>query len=254
MQSSDTFEDFGPLNQNTLEANIDERTRGEITTDADLSYILNTPKLTLSNSLIRLEPFKYLWDISKLLTEDECQLLIDRTEEIGYGRTQYNPKYRGNLRLILNDCNLASSLWPRIQVLLGPDFSLLDKHKGKWIPIGLNSRFRFAKYYPGDAFGRHADDCYIEKENSLMSMLTVNIYLNDCTSGATRFYYYADDKEDKKEKEEKEHKDQIIDVLPTTGRCVIFRQLPGAEYIHAGLKVESDFKFLMRTDVMFVQP
>lgn len=176
---------------NSVEADGEEdRHRQEITADSDLSDILD-PGYHPKTPLIRLEPFEYLWDVTHLLTAQECQYLIDRTQEIGYGRTPYPPKYRGNLRLILNDPNLAAVLWPRINELLGNNFCLHDKNRNRWVPVGLNTRFRFAKYYPGDEFGRHADDCYIDNENNQTSMLTVNIYLNDCNSGATRFYYYA---------------------------------------------------------------
>jgi len=80
-------------------------------------------------------------------------------------------------------------------------------------------------------------------------MLTVNIYLNDNQSGATRFYYYGDDSINQSGGQTQ--KSQIIDILPQTGQCVMFQQLPHAEYIHSGLKVESGLKYLMRTDVMF---
>lgn len=219
-----------------------DQEREEIRVESDFGDILGE-SYSSRVGLTLIEPFDHMWIVDDLLDSEECHLLIQRTEEIGYGRTGYNPLYRGNLRLICDDIQLADKLWVRIQQLLGSDFYLNDQHGRKWIPVGLNPRFRYAKYYPGDQFGRHADDCYQDKSTKQMSMLTVNIYLNKCDSGATRFYYYENDEHD--------DKSQIIDILPDFGKCVIFRQLPEAEYIHAGLKVESGLKYLMRTDVMF---
>lgn len=261
--------------------NNSDQEREEIQVESDFGDILGE-SYSSRVGLTLIEPFDHMWVVDDLLDPEECHLLIQRTEEIGYGRTGYIPLYRGNLRLICDDIQLADKLWIRVQQLLGFDFYLNDQYGRKWIPVGLNPRFRYAKYYPGDQFGRHADDCYQDKSTKQVSMLTVNIYLNKCDSGATRFYYYGNDKnnqdnkknnEDNEDNEDEDNdedddedneissgkiinfhnqdKSQIIDILPESGKCVIFRQLPEAEYIHAGLKVESGLKYLMRTDVMF---
>jgi len=141
----------------TIEALINpDQERGEIHTTSDLANLLSDEYL--SSPLTQLKPFENAWVVTDLLTSSECQSLINETEDIGYGRTHYQPRYRGNLRLILDDPNLADKLWVRIQHLLGPDFSITDPHGRVWLPFKLNERFRFAKYYPGDQFGRHADD------------------------------------------------------------------------------------------------
>lgn len=68
-------------------------------------------------------------------------------------------------------------------------------------------------------------------------MYTVNIYLNDdFEGGATRFYLNRDD---------------VIPLRMPRGSAVIFRQLPFREYLHDGARVESGYKYLMRTDVMY---
>lgn len=58
-----------------------------------------------------------------------------------------------------------------------------------WKSSRLNTRFRFCKYYPGDAFGPHSDGRRLASVN-LLSFITVNTYLNSVPrshGGATRF-------------------------------------------------------------------
>lgn len=185
----------------------------------------------------------WVWD--NLLNNAECDRLINATNSLGYGHTDYNRHLRGNLRLICDDGALAAELWQRVQPLLPPNFSV-DFYGKQWKPVGLNSRFRFSKYYPGDKFTHHCDDCVVLNTN-YRSMYTLNIYLND-NSAATRVYMG----------QRRSGRGEIIadpdyyeDVLPLAGRALVFQQLPTAQVLHEGLLVELGNKYLMRTDIMF---
>lgn len=94
-------------------------------------------------------------------------------------------------------------------------------------PIGLNTRLRFYKYYPGERFSPHHDLAY-EASKTIRTFLTVIIYLNDeYEGGQTKF------------------ESQVVE--PRTGMALIFPH----ELRHEGISVIADIKYVLRTDVMF---
>jgi len=177
--------------------------------------------------------------LDRLLTREECANLIGRSEqqELGYGKTNFPKKYRGNLRLIAVDKGLAAKAWCRLMKWVPP--TVIDNHGCRWEAVGLNECWRLAKYFPGDVFQSHIDASF-QKNSNERSMYTVNIYMNDeFEGGSTRFYKSSDEK----------HVDFAC--KPKTGLCVIFRQPPGAYYLHDGEKLHNGIKYLLRTDVMY---
>lgn len=183
------------------------------------------------------------WVWTNVLSNTECVAIIAATNDLGYGYTAYNKDLRGNLRLICDDPGLANALWLRVRPLLPADLSV-DFEGRRWVPTGLNSRFRFAKYYPGDRFSHHCDDCVVWSPNR-RSMFTLNIYLND-NRAATRVYL-----------DQTQHEPQDKDVsgyfdcVPLAGSALVFQQLPTAQVLHEGRRVKSGFKYLMRSDIWF---
>src|SRR5206468_3412123 len=87
-----------------------------------------------------------------VLTPDECANFISATLEIGYRKANpaYPPSYRNNSRLALDDVALAESSFHRIHTYL-PN-PILDADGTSWCPVGLNERFRFCRYEPGEFF------------------------------------------------------------------------------------------------------
>ena len=195
-----------------------------------------------------------------LFSKDECKRLVARAEkEGGFGVTLYNKAYRGNLRLITMDPGLAARVWERLKPLLPSKLVTKRNSKGDvveaWEATGLNECWRLAKYHPGDRFGRHFDACF-ERSRTERSMYTVNIYMNgsrplapdepaipdnvkegyapklpesahangkkkkqtDCefVGGSTRFFANGYEKE------------ELAAIQPVPGKCLIFRQPPGA--------------------------
>lgn len=167
--------------------------------------------------------------LSDVLSRQQCCDMITATEAIGYGTTWYAAQYRGNLRLMCDDPSLACSLWKQLE----PHLRLQVHFQGRrWMAVGLNPRFRFAKYPVGTAFAEHVDTFYTASDTH-RSFYTVNVYLNDAhpTSG-TRF-------------------NAGLEVKPVAGMALVFPQPPVAHLLHEGLKVVQCEKYLMRTDVMF---
>ena len=206
----------------------------------DWSHIVDkryTDTTQLSLRHVNQQQLPEAWTVDEFLSDDECLTVIALAEKVGFGRGKYSPFRRNNLRLMLVSPQLSQRVWrERVQPLFaGETF----QHCGKlWRAVGINSLWRFSKYNAGNFFKPHVDDYYRDAKSGQQSLLTVNIYLND-NAAATRFYF-------------RDGKRQGIErVVPEAGRALVFRQAPGADYLHAGETVADGVKYLMRCDVMF---
>lgn len=134
---------------------------------------------------------------------------------------------RDNYRVVLDDIELASKLWPRINELNIPDY--LDDNNVLWEPIGLNERFRFYRYEYGQQFKRHADGAFKRSDDEI-SFVTVLLYLNgDFNGGETQFFYPHDV------------------VIPEEGMLYLFKH----RQLHQGNPVTTGRKYVLRTDIMY---
>lgn len=117
-----------------------------------------------------------------------------------------------------------------------------------WRAVGLNERFRLAKYHPGARFGAHVDASF--GRNDDQSLLTVNIYTNnvdEAHGGRTRFYAAS-------AAHRAEPGDGHVDLAarPEAGTAMVFLQSPQPEApLHDGEVLTGGVKYLVRTDVMY---
>ena len=166
--------------------------------------------------------------VDQFMTAQECADWITFSEAQGYeeakisiGRQQViNKNIRNNERFIYDSEELAISLWERVK-------SFVPQELEYGTAIGLNERFRFYKYFPGQQFRPHQDGSYIR---SIMewSSYTFMIYLNEeMEGGATKFIK--------------------CNVKPETGKALIFKH----ELLHEGRPVLDGIKYVLRTDVMY---
>lgn len=178
---------------------------------------------------------QYLYDdvyvISQFLSPDECRKYIAIAEEVGFVdapiTTANGPvmrkDVRNNLRVMIDDPQEAALLWESAKKWAVSPF------RGREA-IGLNERFRYYRYEPGQSFAPHYDGAY-ERENGERSEFTFLIYLNDdFEGGATTFF-----------------KPGRFHVVPQTGDLLIFRH----PQLHEGAIVESGVKYVLRSDVMY---
>lgn len=142
----------------------------------------------------------------------------------------------------MNDESFASAVWARLIDIIPP---VVEEEGRTFQAVGLNPRWRLAKYVPGDVFKSHVDAFYEDMSQGFgrgqKSMYTVNIYMNeDFEGGNTAFAFQAS-----------QSPVRVYDVVPKTGLCLLFRQPPKEHYSHEGKVVESGFKHLFRSDVMY---
>lgn len=177
--------------------------------------------------------------IHEFLTMDECNRYIEMSEAAGYGDAPISTlggpimlkELRNNDRVMIDDVSLAESLWERLK----PHMNVT---RGSWAPIGLNERFRFYRYDPGQQFNWHYDGCY-ERSPLERSAFTFMIYLNGgCAGGATEF---------KLPRQVSSRWEQTLKfVQPETGKALVFVH----DVLHRGAPVENGRKYVLRTDVM----
>jgi hypothetical protein len=181
---------------------------------------------------------KFAVVVRNVLSLDECQALIDRTESEGYekalvnvggGRQALITDYRNSQRCIIDDAELANQIGQRLEPHIPNEFK-----RGQY--ISLNERLRFLKYTAGDFFAPHSDGSYV-RDNGETSHITLMLYLNSgAEGGQTRFH--SDEKGE-----------DFVDVVPEPGLVLMFEH----RILHEGVLVEGGVKYAMRTDVMYTR-
>lgn len=179
-----------------------------------------------------LTPRDDIFVIRDFLSTQECDDLIKRAEEINFNPADgyvVSKGIRNNDRIILDDVQLAFSLWEKLR-----DY-VPDKYGCK--PIGLNERLRFYRYEPGQFFNWHHDG-YFQRHVKEKSMLTFMVYLNDCAGGTTDFTFKTGRVKDE---------DVDVSVKPEKGMALVFIH----EVLHRGSPVTEGRKYVLRSDVMY---
>jgi hypothetical protein len=188
--------------------------------------------------------------LDNVFTEEECQQLIDLTEQRGYspalvGQQQVRVvQQRNNSRCMIDDQKLADQIYERIKDYI-PTTWLGSKR------LRLNERLRFLKYYPNEYFKPHNDGIYVSEDGTQCSYVTIHLYLNTVPKkdgGATTFttapLTYG-------RHVHKNHQvtNQIdsLAVHPVVGRVLIFEH----HLEHEGSVLNKGVKYTMRTDVMY---
>ena len=139
--------------------------------------------------------------------------------------------------MITDDIAQAHHLWQRLEKVF-PSI-----YRNRYEAVGLNERFRFYRYGPGQVFKWHRDGAYA-LDNGDESLFTFMIYLNEeCEGGETMFRglplgYIGN-----------EQAPQEIAVKPKTGTALLFAHLLD----HTGALVTKGVKYVVRSDVMYQQ-
>ena len=177
---------------------------------------------------------KELFTLAHALSPAECAKMIAWAETKGFGdapvtvgvnRYMMIPDLRNNTRVMIDDPALAAQLWPRVA-------PFMPQRIGAYAPVGLNERFRYYRYEPGQQFDWHRDGSFVRSDEE-QSFLTLLFYLNDdCEGGTTDFMYVANDD---------------IQVVPQIGMGLVFSH----PLYHRGAPVVSGKKYVLRTDVMY---
>ncbi len=173
-----------------------------------------------------------IYVIDDFLSQEECADQIRRTEAVGYEEATIttvsgfviDKERRNNSRLMIDDLAYARFLWERL-------LPFAPSPVPRWEPVGLNERFRYYRYDPGERFKRHSDGHY-RRDNGEVSRFTFMVYLNDGFEGGETIFHFPGDP---------------IVVRPATGQALLFQH----SLLHEGAAVIAGRKYVLRSDVMF---
>lgn len=169
--------------------------------------------------------------INNFLRPDECAAFIAEGEAIGYEEAVISAAdgdrimkdARNNDRILHDNHNLAARLFERALPYLPAEIT-------GWTPCGFNERLRFYRYHEGQYFKWHQDGTF-RRSDSEESFLTFIMYLNDnYAGGATQFAWET--------------------VQPKAGSVLVFPH----RLRHQGAPVATGTKYVLRTDVMYMDP
>jgi prolyl 4-hydroxylase len=172
---------------------------------------------------MRFETEQMLWTVDHVYTPTECTDFIALIERSSPTLATNNPLYRDQDRVIRDDPALAAELFRRLR-------AHLPERMGSLRLLGLNDRFRFYRYRPGQRFEPHMDHWFRPNDRQI-TLHTVLAYFNDnFTGGETVF---------------QEQFDQTV--VPKTGMVALFQH----KLRHEGRPVLHGVKYTMRSDVIY---
>ncbi|MFT6925685.1 MAG: putative 2-oxoglutarate/Fe(II)-dependent dioxygenase YbiX [Psychromonas sp.] len=201
------------------------------------------------------------FQLLNVLTPDECKRLISASESMGFlpdaaVSLPRSVRHNDSLTWVV-DNTTERLIWNRIQALMTDDGGIFE---GK-AALGLNNRFRFYRYNPGDYFKPHSDGSWPGSQvlddqlvhdafGDRYSQLTFLILLTeDFEGGATRFLVNADhpDKPAKRGDNVRQ-----IDVRTPAGSVLCFPHgMHPLHCIHSSEPILSGVKYIIRSDVLF---
>lgn len=172
--------------------------------------------------------------IHNFLTPKECEELIALSESKGYADAPITTgpnsfamvkEIRNNDRVMIDDVAMANLLFDRAKPFLPETWF-------GWELEGLNERFRYYRYKPGQKFARHSDGCF-QRDHGERSHLTFMIYLNEgCVGGETTIYHIQG---------------RDLHIVPEVGKVLVFAH----KLLHEGTEVLDGVKYVIRSDVMY---
>lgn len=175
--------------------------------------------------------------LESVLSDQECLELIKISEEQGYvpssitksdGTEVMDVDHRDSGRVIIDDYSFAKKIFERVKAFLPQCYHQQELK-------GINERFRYLRYEPGQRFTMHSDGSYERSDGSELSLMTIMIYLNghdDLRGGETILYNEDGEPES---------------IIPKAGRILIFDH----DIYHEGARVENGTKYCIRSDIMY---
>lgn len=188
-------------------------------------------KKTMANSFVVLR---------QILSAEECVNLIQvscsqgfEEAKVGFSSgAQFAKNIRNNERMEFESKELAETLWNRIRNAGIDDL----EHAGS--PLGLNPKFRFYRYSPGQRFKPHKDG-KVKSDDGSQSLFTVLFYLNQGFHGGQTTLLL--------DGPSSVQPASRVSITPRCGDALIFCQ----SLWHEGAVVTEGEKYVLRSDLMF---
>eukprot|EP00443_Scrippsiella_acuminata_P049613 CAMPEP_0115395148 /NCGR_PEP_ID=MMETSP0271-20121206/12635_1 /TAXON_ID=71861 /ORGANISM="Scrippsiella trochoidea, Strain CCMP3099" /LENGTH=1028 /DNA_ID=CAMNT_0002818847 /DNA_START=9 /DNA_END=3092 /DNA_ORIENTATION=- len=200
------------------------------------------PTLTSSTatSVRREDLSRRAFALHGLLSKTEAAMYVTSAEASGGFHAsdvqhEFPETLRNNSRLVHFSKALAAALWLRLAPqLMHKDIFLLQPMgftaEGRWKPVGVNPCFRISRYGPHEHFASHRDGMYVNDDGEC-SIYSLVLYLNDDFEGG----------------ELQLERPTLVRFQPRQGSAALFpHDMP-----HAGCRLLSGAKYIMRSELMF---
>jgi hypothetical protein len=180
-----------------------------------------------------------LWTVPDLFSPSECAAILASAEDHAWLPATVNSAsgrvveagIRDSSTAVLRDPALAAELYRRVLPHVPRRLSaeLGSRGRVRMEVAGVHVPVRIYRYEPGQHFGLHQDQSYFG-EDGTKSLLTFMVYLNEgCGGGETDF------------------PEQGRTIVPQTGTALLFQHM----LLHAGKRVTSGTKLVLRSDVLY---
>jgi WD40 repeat protein len=171
--------------------------------------------------------------VPQLFSKEECEALLDDEVKASFQKvnTHYPTYYRNNDRLVIDSHALSRLLFDKVRE------HLPQRLDGGLSLHGINERFRYCRYAPGQRFSRHLDGIHHRSEK-VHSRLTFLLYLNsaDRLEGGRTLFYKA-----------RTGSEVWAAWMPSQGDLVIFDH----NIWHEGEELVAGEKFILRSDILY---
>ena len=201
------------------------------------------------------------YQLFDLLDADECARLVAMTEALGFlpdaaVSLPRSVRHNDNATWIADDAT-HEIIWQRCAAQLQDTDGILNGRAA----LGINARFRFYRYGPGDYFAPHTDGAWpgsrvIDGElisnafDDRFSQLSMLLFLSDdYEGGATQFLVSEADPSRPARGNEA---NRVVDVRTPLGGALCFPHgYHPLQCLHASQKIDSGYKYIIRSDVLF---
>jgi predicted 2-oxoglutarate/Fe(II)-dependent dioxygenase YbiX len=172
--------------------------------------------------------------VEGLFSPDECDDLVRLAESVGFSDAPITtghgfvlrPEVRNNTRVMLDDRQRAEALWDRVA-------PFAPARRRRLEAVGLNERFRFYRYEPGQYFRWHYDGAF-HRSPSERSLFTAMLYLNEGFEGGETEFDLGEGP---------------VSITPGRGLLLLFDH----GLLHQGAPVRRGRKYVLRSDVMYCE-
>ncbi len=202
------------------------------------------------------------YQLRNVLSDAECEAFMALSERMGYipdAAVSLPRAIRHNDSVTwVVDEDTDGLLWRRVATLCQDWDNLFNGREA----VGLNARFRFYRYGPGDFFQAHTDgdwpgsrvidellvpNAYPDRYSCMTFLVLLN---DDFEGGATRFLVNAADPGRPARREDDV---QAVDVFTPRGGVLCFPHgMHPLQCVHSSEPLTAGTKYIIRTDLLFL--
>ncbi len=203
------------------------------------------------------------FQLLNVFSKQECQAFIDATEALGFlpdapVSLSRDIRHNDNVTWVVDETT-DKIIWQRCAALMSDPKHYFSGRE----PVGINARFRFYRYQPGDFFKFHTDGAWpgsrvIDQQlitnaypDRFSEMTFLILLSDDFTGGETRFRVNGDDP---LQAVSRHAPMKDVDIRTPAGSVLCFPHgTHPLHRVHSSVPVVSGIKYIIRSDMLFKQ-